>query len=330
MKKLSFDRDLLKNRTVLGLICILFSLLICFGVTPLMNSAIREQSEIVRVKTDIAVGTQITGSMLETVTVGSYNLPADVLKNKENVIGKYALAELQKGDYILSGKLAHQPLTDSPYLEDLDGTESAISVTIPSFAAGLSARKATHTWLAGKIKCGNCGYALMSIINRVGRQYLRCTKRLDNKSCAGCGKIYTAELEALVYQQMVKKLESYKTLTGRKKAAKENPKITALQVELARVDSEIEKLVDSLTGANNVLLSYVNVKIAELDGRKQALVKEIAELTVETISPEQVKQISGYLDTWDSVSFDDKRRVLDLLVVTVEATSDRLNITWKI
>lgn len=28
-----------------------------------------------------------------------------------------------------------------------------------------SARKATHTWLAGKIKCGNCGYALMSIYN---------------------------------------------------------------------------------------------------------------------------------------------------------------------
>jgi Site-specific recombinases, DNA invertase Pin homologs len=193
-----------------------------------------------------------------------------------------------------------------------------------------SARKATHTWLAGKIKCGNCGYALMSIINRVGTQYLRCTKRLDNKSCIGCGKIYTAELEALVYQQMVKKLESYKTLTGRKKAAKGNPKITAMQVELAHVDGEIEKLVDSLTGANNVLLSYVNVKIAELDSRKQALVKEVAELTVETISPEQVKQISGYLDTWDSVSFDDKRRVLDLLVVTVEATSEKLNITWKI
>jgi hypothetical protein len=30
------------------------------------------------------------------------------------------------------------------------------------------------------------------------------------------------------------------------------------------VDSEIEKLVDSLTGANSVLLAYVNVKIAEL------------------------------------------------------------------
>lgn len=146
----------------------------------------------------------------------------------------------------------------------------------------------------------------------------------------GCGKIITSELEAVVYQQMVKKLEKHKTLTGRKKAAKANPKIAALQVELLHVDSEIEKLVDSLTGANNVLLSYVNVKIAELDGRKQELVKQIAELTVETISPGQVNQISGYLDTWDDVSFDDKRRVVDLMITTVAATSDSLNITWKI
>ena len=71
-----------------------------------------------------------------------------------------------------------------------------------------------------------------------------------------------------------------------------------------------------LTGANNVLLSYVNVKIAEL--------------TVEAISPEQVSQISGYLDTWENVSFDDKRQVVDLMITTIAATSDSLNITWKI
>ena len=86
----------------------------------------------------------------------------------------------------------------------------------------------------------------------------------------------------------------------------------------------------SLTGANNVLLSYVNVKIEELDGRKQELVNQIAELTVEVTSPEQVSQISGYLDTWENVSFDDKRRVVDLMITTVAATSDSLNITWKI
>ena len=51
---------------------------------------------------------------------------------------------------------------------------------------------------------------------------------------------------------------------------------------------------------------------------------------VEAISPEQVSQISGYLDTWENVSFDDKRRVVDLMITTIAATSDSLNITWKI
>lgn len=108
----------------------------------------------------------------------------------------------------------------------------------------------------------------MSIVNLVDRRYLRCTKRLDNKSCAGCGKIHAVELEKVVCQQIVKRLASYKTLTGKKNVPKVNPKIVALQVEFIRINEEIEKLVNSLTGANNVLLSYVNAKIAGLDGWK--------------------------------------------------------------
>ena len=44
---------------------------------------------------------------------------------------------------------------------------------------------------------------------------------------------------------------------GRKKV---NPKLTAYQVELAQVESEIEKLLDTLTGANATLLAYANKK----------------------------------------------------------------------
>ena len=41
-------------------------------------------------------------------------------------------------------------------------------------------RKAKNTWLAGKVKCGRCGYALMSVGNPSGVQYLRCSKRAKN------------------------------------------------------------------------------------------------------------------------------------------------------
>ena len=79
-----------------------------------------------------------------------------------------------------------------------------------------------NTWLAGKVKCGHCGYALMSIKIQSGKQYLRCTKRLNNKACPGCGKIYTEEVENYVYGEMVRRLRDAQTPVGYTKL-KENP-----------------------------------------------------------------------------------------------------------
>ena len=53
------------------------------------------------------------------------------------------------------------------------------------------------------------------------------------------------------------------------------------------MESEIEKLLDTLTGADATLLAYANKKIEELDTRRQTISKAIAELSVETISPQQ-------------------------------------------
>ncbi|MCI8929138.1 MAG: hypothetical protein HFI96_15900, partial [Lachnospiraceae bacterium] len=44
-------------------------------------------------------------------------------------------------------------------------------------------RKARNTWLAGKVKCGKCGYALKVTRNPSGYEYLRCNKRSDHKGC---------------------------------------------------------------------------------------------------------------------------------------------------
>ena len=108
-------------------------------------------------------------------------------------------------------------------------------------------RKAKNTWLAGKVKCGRCGYALMSVGNPTGVQYLRCSKRADSKSCDGCGTLRTREFERFLYGEMVKKLSEFQTLTAKRETV--NPKLTALNMELARVEEEIEKLLNTLTGA---------------------------------------------------------------------------------
>ena len=133
-------KKLLQNRIVVGLICIVVALVICFGLTPMFNDALKSKVEIVRVSTEIKKGDEITPKMLTTVEVGGYNLPGNVVYKAEDVIGKYANTDLYKGDYVLESKLSDTPQLKNEYLTELDGTKRAISVTIKSFAAGLSGK----------------------------------------------------------------------------------------------------------------------------------------------------------------------------------------------
>lgn len=129
-----------KNRTVIGVICIVLSLLICFAITPLFNQSISQKTEIVRVTKPIKIGETITKDMVQTVEVGGYNLPEDVVRHTDTVIGKFASADLAPGDYIIASKIADAPAAENTYLYNLTGEKQAISVSVKSFANGLSGK----------------------------------------------------------------------------------------------------------------------------------------------------------------------------------------------
>ncbi len=151
--------SIFKNRTVIGVICILLALVICFGITPLFNKSISQKTEIVRVAKAVSAGGQVTADMVQTVEVGSYNLPANVYHDAASVVGKYAVADLAVGDYILPSKLSDAPAAENSYLYNLDGTKQAMSVTIKSFATGLS----------GKLKSGDIVSVLVADYQETGK-----------------------------------------------------------------------------------------------------------------------------------------------------------------
>ena len=130
----------LKNRTVLGVICIMLALIICFGLTPLFNQSVSQKAQIVRVVKDVKAGDEITKDMLQTVEVGGYNLPEDVIKQQDSVVGKYAASDMFTGDYILPAKLSDTPASENAYLYNLNGDKQAISISIKNFAGGLSGK----------------------------------------------------------------------------------------------------------------------------------------------------------------------------------------------
>lgn len=130
----------LKNRTVLGVVCIALALIICFAITPLFNASKSSTMKIVRVKSDLKIGQEITSKDIEVVEVGAYNLPNEVVKNYDEVVGKCASAEMIKGEYVLAAKISDSPASENAYLYGLTGEKRAISITIPSFAGGLSGK----------------------------------------------------------------------------------------------------------------------------------------------------------------------------------------------
>ncbi len=130
----------MKNRTIIGIICIVLALVVTFAVAPLVNKLAESKVDIVRMKSDVVQGHQISDNDVEVIKVGGYNLHADVIVRKENVVGKYAATDLKAGDYLLPSKLSATSDKANDVFRTLNGDKQAISITIQTFAGGLSGK----------------------------------------------------------------------------------------------------------------------------------------------------------------------------------------------
>lgn len=131
---------MLKNRTLIGIVLIVLAIGLCFGISPLFNTVLAQKTTVIRLKSDIPQGAQITPAMLEAVEMGTLNLPADMLSNPQDIVGKYTVAPMFIGDTFTAKKLSDTIDTSDSLLRQLGPNETAMSVTIRSLANGLSGK----------------------------------------------------------------------------------------------------------------------------------------------------------------------------------------------
>lgn len=128
----------LNNRFLFGLISLLLAAIITFVALPTIARQTNGKTEIVRVKSPVLKGTAITDKDVETVEVGSYNLPANIARSTKDVVGLYATADFAAGDYILSTKISTLPVISDVALNEIPSGKVAISLTVKTLASGLS------------------------------------------------------------------------------------------------------------------------------------------------------------------------------------------------
>jgi pilus assembly protein CpaB len=132
-----FMTKIFKNRIFIVIICAIIALVCIMAYASTVKSEAKKIT-VVRVVTPIAKGDQITKDMVETVTVGGFNLETSVIKSKDDVVGKYATADFVNGDYILTGKVSSTVPNANDKLTKLDGSRVAFSISIKDFSDALS------------------------------------------------------------------------------------------------------------------------------------------------------------------------------------------------
>lgn len=130
----------MKNRTIIGIVCIVLALVVTFAVAPLVNKLSDSRTDIVRLKNDIVQGHMIQESDIEVVTVGSTGLPTNIITKKDSVVGKFAACDLKANTDLLQSMISGKSDSADDVFHTLDGTKQAISITISSFAGGLSGK----------------------------------------------------------------------------------------------------------------------------------------------------------------------------------------------
>ena len=130
----------MKNRTIIGIVCIVLALVVTFAVAPLVNKLSDSRTDIIRLKSDIVQGHMIQESDIEVVTVGSTGLPTNIITKKEAVVGKFAACDLKANTDLLQSMISDKSDSADDVFHTLDGKKQAISITISSFAGGLSGK----------------------------------------------------------------------------------------------------------------------------------------------------------------------------------------------
>ena len=59
----------MKNRTVLGLICMVLAIITVFAVSPIVNRLTSGETTVLRLAEDVKQGTKITAKQIEAVKV---------------------------------------------------------------------------------------------------------------------------------------------------------------------------------------------------------------------------------------------------------------------
>ena len=131
---------MVKKRTLLGVFCVVLALVVAFVLAPMLYQRQTEMVPVVQMAGNVSQGTVLAEENLELVEIPAANVPQGALTEKAQAVGQFTTAGLFAGDVVTAAKVTQESMQADDVLATLDGSKVAVSITIDSFAAGLSGK----------------------------------------------------------------------------------------------------------------------------------------------------------------------------------------------
>jgi site-specific DNA recombinase len=193
--------------------------------------------------------------------------------------------------------------------------------------------------LAGFLFCKHCGGRYGRQTNSDGRQYYSCYSRnksqkkmIKDPNCKN-KNFRSEELDLAIYHELSKLAidpEYVEHVRQNKPKNDVNEKIKSITSEIAKIDTQISKMMD-LYALGTIDLDVISEKVADLNSTKTALTKEMDSLNVPTtedvMTDEQIRSIAALMK--DDLPLEDKRNIVQSLIYYIEIDEENIIIHWK-
>lgn len=187
-----------------------------------------------------------------------------------------------------------------------------------------------NSWLSGLIKCGYCGLAV-TVVNgqRNGKRYVYCDGR-KNKTCYERKSHATFDdLEKAVENVLLPHIGDFRyALTER--TGENNARLNELKIQQAKIDEEINSIVEKFVKANDTMMEYLNGKVNELEKRKSVIVGEILDLTAQKPVEIDFERIKAFTDNWENLDLETKKQIARQFIKQITYTDEELNVEFYV
>lgn len=182
------------------------------------------------------------------------------------------------------------------------------------------------------MKCGYCGLAATVATRETGDHKLICNGK-KRHTCNGVStSILLKEVENHVEEQLLQHLQdkianSVSGISENKNT--DSKELNKLNIELIKVNEEIENLVEVVATAGVSVAKHYNAKIEKLDKIRERISKEIITLKVDNKEIPSTEQIQECINNWGNYDFDRKKEIAQLFIKVVTITDDEIQIIFN-